>query len=262
MAIKLEIRGEYFPQLANNENIFYCHVHDAVNFFKTPPKDKFVLITHNSDGCITWEPKRFNHGSSNDCDLNVIMIPNNLLKWYSQNVNVRHQKIESIPIGLENNCWFPDVKKYERIKEIAQRKKTYKNLLYVNHNIATNPPERTAPYKLFSNKKWATVEHGANGVNFNNYLENLHSHKFILCPEGNGIDTHRTWESLYIGSIPIEKRNFNNVFYEDLPICFVNKWEDITEEFLNCEYERILHEEWNLDKMYFDYWKNKITTES
>ena len=28
-------------------------------------------------------------------------------------------------------------------------------------------------------------------------------HRFVACPEGNGIDTHRFWETLYRGSIPI-----------------------------------------------------------
>ena len=61
-----------------------------------------------------------------------------------------------------------------------------------------------------------------------------------------------------MGSIPIEKRNINNQFYTDLPICFVDDWKDITLEFLGSEYERIKKGTWNMKKLTFEYWRNKI----
>ena len=93
---------------------------------------------------------------------------------------------------------------------------------------------------------------------FDEYLDNIYNHKFVFSPEGNGMDTHRTWECLYVGTIPIERRNLNNRFYTDLPICFVDNWEDLTEEFLESEFIRIksVHGIWK--KLTFEYWKNKI----
>jgi hypothetical protein len=38
----------------------------------------------------------------------------------------------------------------------------------------------------------------------------------------------------------------------------VKEWTDITEEFLNKEYEIITNKKWNLEKLYFTYWENKI----
>ena len=113
MAIKY-IRGEYFKKLDNGYNIYYCDTHDVHNFLKNPPKNDFVLVTHNSDGRITKNPKRFNSGSSNDADLNNIILPPNLIKWYGQNVDVIDDKIESIPIGLENGEWFPNIEKEKK----------------------------------------------------------------------------------------------------------------------------------------------------
>jgi hypothetical protein len=80
----------------------------------------------------------------------------------------------------------------------------------------------------------------------------------VLCPEGNGMDTHRTWESLYLGAIPVERRNKNNRFYTDLPILFVDEWEEVTEEFLRKNFWKIKLKEWNDKKLEFWYWKNKI----
>lgn len=130
-------------------------------------------------------------------------------------------------------------------------------MVYVNHNTGTNPL-REAPYKVLEGQPWATVERGRNGVNISHYFDNLYNHPFVICPEGNGIDTHRTWECLYLNTIPIVKRNINIEFYKDLPICFVDSWEEVTEIFLFEEFKRMATAKWNLDKLNFDYWKNLI----
>ena len=203
---------------------------------------KLIIITHNYDWGI-------------DDTYNV---SNNVIKWFAQNVNVINSKIESIPIGLENRWWFTEIQKKEKMLVKLNNLKTIRNLVYVNHNIKTNFLERTKPYQLLQNKSFTTIKHGLNGQGFDEYLDDIYNHKFVICPEGNGIDTHRTWECLYLNTIPIEKRNINNQFYTDLPICFVNNWEEITETFLENEYIRINKIKWNLEKLDIDYWKNKI----
>lgn len=236
------IQGEKFITLSNNNNIFYCKSELVYNFLNNINfKHDFILITHNSDYKITVED-----------------LPSNLKHWFAQNVCIKHPKIESIPIGLENSQWFPEIGKINKMKDKIKEERNFKNLLYINHNISTNYNERYKPYQLFRDKPFATCVEGKNGEGFDSYLDNLYNHKFVLCPEGNGTDTHRTWECLYIGTIPIEKRNINNSFYTDLPICFVDDWEEINEDFLNSEYERIKNSEFNLDKLNFDYWREKI----
>jgi hypothetical protein len=128
----------------------------------------------------------------------------------------------------------------------------------MNHSIKTNPEKRQVLYDLFARQQWITAHQGGNGHMFARYIHQLYNHKFVFSPEGNGIDTIRTWECLYMGTIPIEKKNINNQFYTDLPICFVNDWTDVTPEFLNAEYERIKAGSWNMDKLKFGYWRSKI----
>jgi hypothetical protein len=203
---------------------------------------KVILVTHNGDTNIDFAP------------------PDNIIKWYTTNVNIIHPKIESIPIGLENELWFPEVRKKEKMITKLSEHRSYRNLAYMNHSIATNPAVRNRLYQLYEGESWITSERGSNRPNlFDGYLDNIYNHKFVICPEGNGIDTHRTWESLYLGTIPIEKRNLNNKFYADLPICFVDNWEDITEEYLNEFYSNAIFI-WPLiaKKLTFEYWKNKI----
>ena len=246
------IQGEKFKSLNNGINIIYCDTHNVNDFFRRIDfNNEFILISHNSDGKILEGGVEFPNADSN-------LIPNNLKYWFGQNVCTKHEKIYSLPIGLENSEWFPHIKKIEKINNKKLEPKNFKNLLYINHNILTNPIERQKPYDIFRDKTWVTLEYGNNGVNFDTYLDNLYSHKFVLCPEGNGTDTHRTWECLYLNTIPIEKRNINNSFYDDLPICFVDEWEEINEDFLNKEYERIMKNNFNKEKIDFLYWTKKI----
>lgn len=242
MNIRDYIKGERFIELADNKKICYCPTHEVPYFLQHTPKEPFILITHNSDHNIHSGYK----------------IPHNLIHWFAQNVDRVDARIESIPIGLENDKWFKAEHKKEKMIIKLTQPREFKNFVYINHNIATNPKERAKPYVLFKDKPWCTIEKGANGSGFDGYLNNLYSHPFVICPEGNGIDTVRTWECLYMGTIPIEKRNINNQFYTDLPILFVDDWEEVTESVLQDEYERIIHTEWNLEKLNFSYWKNKI----
>jgi hypothetical protein len=234
----------HFNVLKDEVNYVYSHTIYARELLETV-KDidaMFVLITHNGDVNINLSP------------------PDNVIKWYTQNVNIIHERVESIPIGLENDRWFPDMKKKEKM--IAKLQEPHKNiyeltgnLLCMNFNIGTNTTKRMRPYALLKNKTWVTVKMGQP---FDDYLDEIYNHKFVLCPEGNGMDTHRTWEVLYMGSIPVEKRNLNNRFYSDLPICFVDEWEQVTEKFLEDEYTRIKNLIWCRSKLTFEYWKNKI----
>lgn len=227
-----------------NINIVYTHTFYVKQLFQIIAEldKKFIIITHNS---VINIDKSF-------------IITKNVIKWYSKNVNVNNFKIESIPLGLENNRWFIQIHKKEKMIELLNQSKKIKNLVYMNHNIKTNPDKRKELYQIFKRKSWVTIDHGSNGYKFDKYIDNVYNHKFVICPEGNGMDTVRTWECLYMETIPIEKRNINNQFYTDLPICFVDDWKEITEDFLENEYIRIKQFIWNMKKLSFEYWKNKI----
>jgi hypothetical protein len=58
------------------------------------------------------------------------------------------------------------------------------------------------------------------------YYTDIRRSRFVLCPEGVGTDTHRIYEALYFGAVPVVLRNSLSSFYEKLPICIVDKWTD------------------------------------
>lgn len=61
-------------------------------------------------------------------------------------------------------------------------------------------------------------------------IQRLREYKYCICPQGNGIDTHRLWEALYLGVVPILLRN---TFTENiqktmhLPLILLDSWNDL-----------------------------------
>jgi len=208
--------------------------------------ENVVIITHSADVPITQE-------LCNKC-------PPNVIKWFSQNVSCNNPILHALPIGIENKHWFHmhNVHKEEQLERKRKEKKRYINLLYLNCSIQTNKIERSACYQALIRNSWVTSVLHPNIFNFEEYIDNIHGHTFVACPSGNGIDTHRAWETLYLGCIPIERKNFNNKFWNDLPFCFINEWTDVTQKFLTSENERIINTKWNLDKLEFPYWESLI----
>jgi hypothetical protein len=247
-------RGDDYNNLTNtfdlnkikNGDIIYTHTFYVKQLFEViKTLDKGVkVITHNGDTNVD----------------NSFVIPPCVDKWFAQNVNTREFKITSIPIGLENDRWFRDIYKKEKMLVKLHEPRKYKNLVYMNHNIGTNPAKRTIPYQILEGKPWVDSERGTNGTRFDEYLDNIYNHKFVICPEGNGIDTHRIWECLYMQTIPIVEDNINNNYYRGLlPMVLVKEWSEVTEVRLAEEIKRTgLSSAWDYELLNFDYWANKI----
>jgi hypothetical protein len=228
-----------FAQL-KSDDIIYTHTFYADQLFEKLEKlenTQFTVVTHNAD-------------------TNVQFIPPDNVYWFTTNVNVRYKSVRSIPIGLENDFWLRDKKKIMEGK--LKNPKKYKNLVYINHNVKTNPKKRQKPYDVLRREKYATVHMGSNGTGFENYIDNVYNHPFVVCPEGNGIDTHRIWECLYMNTIPICLKNINLEFYDDLPILTLNDWEEMNEKFLYDTFMEMSHKPWNWEKLTFEYWKKEI----
>jgi hypothetical protein len=176
-------------------------------FFSNPPYVPFILITHNGDLPI-------------DDNYLKYLDNNNLIKWYGQNVMTHHPKLKSIPIGIANEKWehgnetiFYEVMSQENKKE---------QLMYVNFDVNTNIQERN--YCLSNLNKFNLKM--SERVPFKKYLEDVSKSYFVISPNGNGIDCHKIWESLYLKTIPIVTQSINIDFYKHLPILIIKDWGD------------------------------------
>ncbi len=233
-----------------NGDVIYTHTMYVDELFRIlEGVDVYVkVITHNSD-----------------INIQDRVIPECVIKWYAQNVCTMDERVVPIPIGLENSRWFPELHKMGRIADAMNRPKEYKNLVYLNHNISTNPSKRAEPYLALDGKSFVTSMHGVNGIGFGEYLYDLCRHKFVICPEGNGVDTHRFWEAQYVGAIPIVKISvIAERLYTYFPCMVVDNWGEITEDRLNNEFaktEDIKQFYDHTEMLTFKYWRDKIYSE-
>lgn len=206
-----------------------------------------ILITGHSDYPIDQR------------ELNILNLPN-LKLWICQNKNINHPKLLSIPIGITNydepnNEIHKIIGNTNRLYNISIEPKKILNLVYLNITSKNYPQERLKILSLYKNQNWVTYETPNQSNNgHENFLRKIKDHKFIFAPRGNGIDTHRLWEALYLNTIPIVKKCIGMEDFYHLPILFIDEWDNITEEFLNKKYDEINSKKYDLNIITIDYW--------
>lgn len=165
---------------------------------------------------------------------------------HTQNMDCNNEKVFPLPIGFANSQWsHGNSKIYQEIyeKNIEKTKE-----IYFNFDKGTNKQKRNKCYDEI-------IKKGINwnrNLRFKDYLIELKRHKYAICPEGNGIDTHRFWECLYMNTIPICLKNKTTEYYKKyFPIILLNNWEELDKNKLNFsivkqEYLDIIYIEENL----------------
>jgi len=246
------IDGDAFEELAHRLGLFYVETHEvAGKLDEISRSGPVVVLSHNSDGNIVapGTPTR-------EYDFVWQDIPPNVRHWFGQNVDVDDPRLTPIPIGLERDRWYPELRKKAVI--LGTTRSLHRNLLYLNANTKI-VAQREELYQRFESLPWVTAERGHNGLNFEHYARQLASHKFVLCPDGNGYDTHRTWEALYLGAIPIvENHYFTNYFACIIPLVVVVDWSEITKEHLEWCYDLFQTSDPHHHKLKFSYWEQLI----
>ena len=210
-----------------------------------PPATVPYLITGHSDYAIT--------------DAHAELYPHTT--WFS--VNASAPRVHGLPLGITNDTLesasHPICGNLQMLHDVATRPCTPTHLVYMNFVTETCPDERMYVWTHFASKPWVTegtYSHTLEGRRV--YLEDIRNHAFVLCPRGNGVDTVRLWETLYLGRIPIVKRDPVHKDWEDLPILFVDNWEDVTEELLRTTQVEFSQKSWCYEKLKIGYWIQKM----
>ena len=199
----------------DNPNIVFCYGHRidelCSNIYKF--KNPFVLISHNSDYNISYSPI-----------IHRILDCKKLIMWFAQNVDYTHEKIHFLPIGIANQMW-----EHGKLTNFGNLKFKRKDRgVYMCFKETTNFEERSSCLKVLNP-----------AIDFLPYIEPhkniqlLQRYKFCICPEGNGLDTHRLWEAFYVKTVPILLRsNFseNIMNTTKLPMILLNSWEELDVE--------------------------------
>jgi hypothetical protein len=107
-----------------------------------------------------------------------------------------------------------------------------------------------APVRVRS-QGYPLVEH----ITLSDFISGIRNAKFVFSPAGNGIDCHRTWESLIFGAIPIVQSSPINELFAELPVLIVRDWRVVTEESLTkMLYKITSHKRYRWEKLSAWYW--------
>jgi hypothetical protein len=204
---------------------------------------EFTLITHHGDESVTNE------------FLEIANHPK-LKHWFAQNNELNHPKITAIPIGLED-AWRHNNGIVRDFKKLIQNPVTKKPRILYGFNVLTNPDARTQALEVLTKTKLAIRV----DLSSRKYRETLNQYMFVASPPGNGIDCHRTWEALYLKTIPIVVgHDFYNQFSK-FPGLVLNSWDELMsldEQKLIKIYRQKIDILSNYPLIWETYWRNLI----
>ncbi len=174
-------------------------------------------------------------------------IPDNVRSINAANAVVFGGKIKPFPHGLERYM-YEGYDHHDILIEEMETDAPTKKLLFVAHRTDTG--NRASIGELFKDEPWATVTH----LPYEQYIQGIKDHKFVLCPSGNGIESARNWETLYMGRTPVFKRHpYLEEMFKDFPAVFVDDFSEVTEELLENYQPKPIDKE----KLTLDHWFNK-----
>lgn len=169
----------------SNAQVIFCQSYLLQNFlhqFGSKVTAK-VLICGNSD--YTFESAPY-------------PMPKSVQLCLLQNLNFKSDFFRVLPIGLENLSLAVNgfMKRFEDPSQPTVRL----NKVLAGPFSPTHP-ERSNLLDKFANDP--NFEFLNERLDPKRYHAKLAGYRFVLCPRGNGIDTHRFWETLYKGNLPV-----------------------------------------------------------
>jgi hypothetical protein len=253
-----------FGTLHDGKKVFFCKTDYLEAEFKQIKKIKneVVLISGNSD--INIDEKL------------ASQMPGNIVTWYAQNTLIDDARITPIPIGIENTVlnkrkghgvgWLHAVEKTVVLQKAFDRDDVAPTrFLYANFNTETNQHHRMHLKKICQNTAFITW--ADYGLHFGDFIAAIQDHEAVICPLGNGVDTHRLYEVLYSNRIPVVAIPANYAIcqklYKHLPIVMVDDPDKFSDFDLMKQMIADAKVKWDqINLIDFDYWQNKIQAEA
>ncbi|MCI5052052.1 MAG: hypothetical protein MRY21_02815 [Simkaniaceae bacterium] len=203
----------------------------------------FVLVSHNADHGVE---KRFE----------PYLNEGKIFKWFGQNcADFSHPKLVPLPIGIANSCWrHGNVNNFNRVMRYVGKVDKHYLISYTCRD--STAPKYRIPARIALNKlREATV---LKNMSHLQYLTALLRSKFVACPRGNGLDTHRAWEALYMGAYPVVLSTPSDSMYQGLPVLIISDWRELTREKLESVYREFQARKFSRERLFASYWKREF----
>lgn len=244
--------GEFNPHIVEAGDIIFCKSDLLENFCAIALPhivEPIVLILGNSDRNFTEAPKAL---ATSKARTSV----------FAQNLVRPIPGFSPLPIGLENLRWR-DVGRPRDFDKTRRRIEPRVFRVMWTFNLSTNRPVRK---KARDTLREVAVADELGAVSPSSHRRALAKYGFVASPPGNGWDTHRTWEALYLGCIPIvfDSEFSRNLAQKGLPLWVVKSFSelvDMNEGDLRDKYLD-LNRGFYSDHLWLDSWKDAILMQS
>jgi hypothetical protein len=186
-------------------------------------------------------------------------------KVFGINLNPIMSNTFSLPLGLTNDTdesplhrIFGNSNMIQTAIMEEERPAKFSSNIYANFTIETNSEERLRLSRILQSLNIPIRNPSMTHEGRLDYLRSLRTANYVVCPEGNGVDTHRLWETLYVGGTPIVKRNpLINSLVEALPVLLVNNWEELHDlANLQDSWNELQAKNHSSDFLRFSYWES------
>lgn len=149
-----------------------------------------LIVFHNSDFGVDYEA------------LLPFLEANPAVYVWAQNSTRWHPRIRPLPIGDQNRMWRGGDAAYEPTVNCSRS---------VERDIHIMAPYWSGPYPV--RKLWYQQVLARTDITMmpklqkDDYLERIAEADALVCPPGNGVDTHRCWDALTMGAWAIVEDN-------------------------------------------------------
>lgn len=262
------IQTNKLAEIFDDKNIFFCKIdliHSVIEKIKNV-KNKCVLIVGNGDLPFTDELER--------------EFPENVVGIYAQNSICNSDRVFPIPLGIGNSEPCPKSGHGEHWPDVFEKVETLKKIqfselenlkIYSNFDVRTNPEHRNKVKFISQETDYVTTCFSK--LSYQEYIDNILAHQFNLCPIGNGLDTHRVWETLYCYRVPIifdvkYSRSYNwsrtetgirEKLYKKLPIVILDDENELKNlDVIRDKYFSVKKNWQNLNLFDHRFWVDKI----
>jgi hypothetical protein len=184
--------------------------------------------------------------------------PRSVKAVYLQNSHISNGFFRTLPIGLENLRYgrngLPSLFNY---RETVGDKL---NAILVGPYSPTHPErEELLPWGGILDDRIKFISNSLSPKKLANIAS---KYKYIACPRGNGTDTHRFWETLYRGSIPVVKKSLWSQSISDLGITLIqlNSWDfnEFCEEINNFNFD--VNQPRESEILWMNYWEQILNS--
>ena len=190
-------------------------------------RQPFVLVTSDGDASVPTD--------IDERTVAAIMSSPWLTAWYTQNCATPEvDALSPLPIGLDLHTPRGARSPRALLRRLANLRADRTEAVdqppvaFTDLSVCPASEERIAAVRTLRDCPHVTMQRRR--VSQQQIWKRYAAFPFVLSAPGHGLDCHRTWEALYLGSIVVTRRSPLDSLFAGLPVVLVDSWDEVLDE--------------------------------